>query len=95
MDHFLSPAACSHPIRAEPFRIGFIPGVVRDDHEGRPGINFKATSLAVSFYFVRFACAPRMCACNPLKGPVTLTLPPGENLKDGSHLSDWLIDVSV
>jgi len=66
MDHFLSPTACSLPIRAslldQPYS-----RVVATVHEGRTGINFKAASLAASPRPTRFACVPRMCVCNPLR----------------------------
>lgn len=66
MDHFLSPTACSLPIRASLLDRPYS-RVVATVREGRTGINFKATSLAASPLPTRFACVPRMCVCNPLR----------------------------
>lgn len=66
MDHFLSPTACSLPIRVSLLDRPYSRVVAMVD-EGRTGINFKATSLAASPRPIRFACVPRMCVCNPLR----------------------------
>lgn len=69
MDHFLSPTACSLPIRASPRDRPHSRVVTTVTRDGL-GINFKATSLAP-----HFACARRVCTRgNPFcRGDATLT----------------------
>jgi len=89
MDHFLSPTACSLPIRASLLDRPYS-RVVATVHEGRTGINFKATSLAISYHSIRFACVPRMCVCNPLrKSPRLISIGIQKRFP-----AFWLVDAS-